>query len=319
MTVSRDAPAVVVIGGGIAGASAAYRLSRLGARITLVDREDPGRATSAGAGIVAPATSKITSPPWFEMAAAATAFYPELVAQLADDGQTETGYEVVGSLFVATDDDEAARLPELRRTVESRARAGVGNVGDLALLEPDDARALFPALAPGTSGLHLSGGARVDGRLISSAMRAAATRHGASVVGASVALRVRGARVDAVQFGWTEIACDAVVLCPGAWTSRLLRAVGVELPIAPQRGQIVHLDLPETPTSRWPSVVGFGSHYLLAFPEHRVVAGATREDGVGFDVRLTAAGTRESSSRRSGSHRVSRRRASRNGGSDSAR
>jgi D-amino-acid dehydrogenase len=36
-----------------------------------------------------------------------------------------------------------------------------------------------------------------------------------------------------------------------------------------------------------------GGHYLLAFEESRVVAGATRETGSGFDYRVTAAGLAE--------------------------
>jgi D-amino-acid dehydrogenase len=36
-----------------------------------------------------------------------------------------------------------------------------------------------------------------------------------------------------------------------------------------------------------------GSHYLLAFDDSRVVVGATREAGAGFDCRVTAAGQAE--------------------------
>ena len=36
-----------------------------------------------------------------------------------------------------------------------------------------------------------------------------------------------------------------------------------------------------------------GGHYLLAFDDSRVVAGATRETGSGFDARVTAAGLDE--------------------------
>ena len=36
-----------------------------------------------------------------------------------------------------------------------------------------------------------------------------------------------------------------------------------------------------------------GHHYLLAFPGGRVVVGATREAGAGFDHRVTAAGQRQ--------------------------
>jgi D-amino-acid dehydrogenase len=51
--------------------------------------------------------------------------------------------------------------------------------------------------------------------------------------------------------------------------------------------------MPESETSRWPVIVGFYSHYLLTFPPHRVVAGATRESASGFDVRMTAGGVHE--------------------------
>ena len=45
---------VTVIGGGLVGASAAYRLLERGARVTVVDRCDLGQATAAGAGILPP-------------------------------------------------------------------------------------------------------------------------------------------------------------------------------------------------------------------------------------------------------------------------
>jgi D-amino-acid dehydrogenase len=67
----------------------------------------------------------------------------------------------------------------------------------------------------------------------------------------------------------------------------------VDLGVAPQRGQISHFELPGVDTSAWPVVLPVSSHYLLAFPGSRVVAGATRETGSGFDYRVTAAGQRE--------------------------
>ena len=95
---------VVVIGGGIVGSSAAYRLARAGARVTLVDRADAGHATAAGAGIISPGTSARSGGPVFALAAASVAFYPELLAQLAADGELATGFETVGGLFIALND-----------------------------------------------------------------------------------------------------------------------------------------------------------------------------------------------------------------------
>ena len=81
---------------------------------------------------------------------------------------------------------------------------------------------------------------------------------------------------------------------PGAWAPELLlQPLGVPLPVAPQRGQITHLRLEGVDTEAWPVVLPPGSHYLLAFGGSRVVVGATRETGSGFDHRVTAAGQAE--------------------------
>jgi D-amino-acid dehydrogenase len=45
---------VVVLGAGIVGVSTAFHLTELGAEVYLIDRDAPGRATLAGAGIICP-------------------------------------------------------------------------------------------------------------------------------------------------------------------------------------------------------------------------------------------------------------------------
>jgi glycine/D-amino acid oxidase-like deaminating enzyme len=76
---------VIVIGGGVVGASAAYALARRGARVTLVDRGDAGQATAAGAGILSPGTSIRPLPAFFAIGQPASAYYDTLLAQLAED------------------------------------------------------------------------------------------------------------------------------------------------------------------------------------------------------------------------------------------
>jgi glycine/D-amino acid oxidase-like deaminating enzyme len=85
---------------------------------------------------------------------------------------------------------------------------------------------------------------------------------------------------------------DSVILAAGAWSGQFGETLGITLPVYPQRGQILHLQGP-VEASHWPIVVGFHSHYLLTFSDGRVVAGATREEHAGFDVRVTASGGRE--------------------------
>jgi glycine/D-amino acid oxidase-like deaminating enzyme len=283
----------IVIGGGIVGASAAYRLARSGARVTLVDRDDPGQATAAGAGIIAPATSTRPLPAFYPLAYRAGAYYDELRAALAEDGETATGYDVPGLLHVATSETEAARLPDMLQLFQERAAAGAPNLGDVTLLDGGAARALFPPLGNISGAIHVSAAARVDGRLLRDALRRAAERRGATVIQGDAALVNEGGRIASVRVGERTLPAGAVLLASGAWSGAFAGVLGLPLPVYPQRGQIAHLELPGAETGRWPIIVGFHSHYLLTFPSHRVVAGATREEGSGFDYRLTAGGTRE--------------------------
>jgi D-amino-acid dehydrogenase len=48
--------------------------------------------------------------------------------------------------------------------------------------------------------------------------------------------------------------------------------------------------MPHHDTTRWPIIGGTGEQYMLTFGPNRVVSGATRETGSGFDVRRTVGG-----------------------------
>lgn len=285
---------VIVVGGGIVGASAAYHLARSGAQVTLIDQAQPGQATAAGAGIIAPGTSFRPPRAFFPLAFRAVAYYDELLASLRENGERQTGYETVGLLHVATTEEEVARLPLLLRLFEERRAAGVKNLGEVGLLSGQEARLLFPALGMVHAAIHVSGAARLDGRLLRDSLRRAAKVRGARLIIADqpAALVREGKRVTQVRANGETFPAERVVLATGAWSGQVADTLGVRLPVYPQRGQILHLQGP-VEAGRWPIVVGFHSHYLLTFPDGRVVAGATREDQSGFDVRVTTSGARE--------------------------
>ncbi len=286
---------VIVIGGGIVGASAAYHLTRSGVQVTLIDQAQPGQATAAGAGIIAHGTSFKPPAAFFPLAFRAVAYYEELLANLADDGESNTGYETVGLLHVAVTEEEAARLPILLHLFEERRAAGVKNLGELRLLDSQEARALFPALGTAVqSAIYVPGASRLDGRLMRDALRGAAQFRGARIVVTNHEARLvrEGQRVTQVVADDQTFSADRVILATGAWSGQFAETLGISLPVYPQRGQILHLQGP-IEASHWPIVVGFHSHYLLTFSDGRVVAGATREEHAGFDVRVTASGGRE--------------------------
>jgi glycine/D-amino acid oxidase-like deaminating enzyme len=279
-------PRVVVVGSGVAGAATAFALARGGAAVTVLEAQEAGTATAAGAGIVQPWASSAEGP-FYELYAAGAAFCPRAVELLRDSGVGDVGYEVCGSLVVDAD-------PGALDAVEARVRertAGAAVAGTVSRLSPAEATALFPPLAPGLAAVHVSGGARVDGRRLRSGLLEAAQRHGAEV--RKAAARVLPGERPVLLAADDRLDADAVVVAAGAWTDRLLAGPGRPAGIEPQRGQLVHLGVaPGTDTGAWPSVLPAGPSYLVPFPGGRVVAGATRETGSGFDPRVTADGLR---------------------------
>ncbi|HXW45846.1 MAG TPA: FAD-binding oxidoreductase [Streptosporangiaceae bacterium] len=276
---------IVVVGGGIVAASAAYHLARGGVAVTVVEGDQAGAATDAGAGIICPWTARHRDEVLYHLSAAGARYYPDLIAMLADDGQDDTGYARVGALCVAPDPDQ---LSAAAQVLASR-RADRPEVGEISRLEPGEPARLFPPLAASLAGVWIGGGARVDGRQIRDSLLGAAASRGARRVRGNAVLAGRGARVTGVTVRGDRIEADHVVVAAGAWTAQLCAGYGPRLPIGPQRGQIVHAEIGNADSSSWPVVLPPGDPYLLAFPAGRLVFGATREDA-GFDYRTTVGG-----------------------------
>ena len=281
---------LIVVGSGIVGASCAYAATGLGAEVVLVDAGRPGRATAAGAGIICPWSSRVADPPWRALAYAAAREYPALIERLAGLGETDVGYRQVGALALAEDE---AEQEQIRRALLAR-RTVAPEIGDVADVSGADAQRLFPPLRAGAAAVFIGGAARVDGRKLAAALARAAVRQGAVVRDGEAHLALDSGRVAGVRLNGDLVEGDAVVAATGAWTRSFLQPAGLAVPVEAQRGQIMHISLGDVDTSRWPVVLpGASGHYMVAFDDGRIVAGATRETGSGFDYRITPAGLAE--------------------------
>ncbi len=278
---------VVVIGAGVVGASTAFHLVEAGAEVEIVDRAHAGTATSAGAGIICPWPTSATDEEFVSLYVRGAGAVAGIVDRLAELGETDTGYGRVGAIVLGRDDEVMSAEQRVNRRV-----AGDPTVGEIRRLTGDEARAAFPPLRDDLPGLWIGGGARLDGR----ALTASLLRAGRLDVRLGEArLVVDGDRVRGVELDGTRLDADAVVVAGGAWTNGLLAPHGLRVAVEPQKGQIIHFRVADDghATATWPSVLPPGPHYLLAFDGGRVVVGATRETGSGFDTRVTAAGQAE--------------------------
>lgn len=279
---------VIVIGSGIVGASAAYQLVKRNHDVVLIDNARKGAATDAGAGIVSPWVTQ-RGEDWYHIARRGALFYPDLLANLEEDGENSEGYKKVGALCVSSNPEE---LDELERLVRAKSEKA-SEIGNIQRLSSKDARKLFPPLHEDLQAVFLSGAARVDGRMLRDAMIRAAKRHKLRLVGGEASLIKEANSIVGVKVKEKVIYADRVIIAAGAWVPNLLKPIGVDIKVEPQRGQIVHITLPNTDTSNWPIILPQSNHYMLAFDDSRIVAGATRETGSGFSYQITAGGVHE--------------------------
>jgi D-amino-acid dehydrogenase len=281
---------LIVVGSGVVGASCAYTASALGAEVVLIDAVRQGRATAAGAGIICPWSSAVEDPAWCALAYPAAREYPALIGHLADLGETDVGYRRVGALSLAGSEQDRERV-RLRLLERRTAAPEIGVVEDVTAAE---AQRMFPPLRADAIAVYIGGAARVDGRRLSHALARVAVRQGAEVRDGEARLVCHRGHVTGVTVGGDLIEGDAVVAATGAWTGSFLRPAGLTVRVEAQRGQIMHISLGTVDTSRWPVVLpGRSGHYMLAFEDSRIVAGATREAGSGLDYRVTPAGLAE--------------------------
>ena len=283
---------VIVIGTGVAGASTAFALARRGVQVSLIDADSQGTATAAGAGIIQPWSSSVKGD-FYRLYADGAEYYDELIGQLRSVGVDNIAYRRSGALVVNED-------PHVLEEVEARLAArssDATSMGEVTRLNNAQARELFPPLGTGFAAIHIAGGARVDGRYLRAGLLAGAQALGATVIPGTAAIAETGATGSGnrwtVEVEGRALPAEAVVVAAGAWSNQLLEPLGRRIPLEPQRGQITHLRLGKVDTRFWPSVHPVSSHYMVSFDDSRVVVGATRESGAGFDPRVTAAGQRQ--------------------------
>jgi D-amino-acid dehydrogenase len=270
---------VAVVGSGVAGASVAFAAARAGATVTLIDDARIGRATAAGAGIIAPWASSLSGDTYRLYAAGADA-YPDVLVALTEVGIDDLGHATNGALVVGPDGGPGQEVAD--RLAARCARSAVA--GTPEPIDAATARTMFPPLADAWEGWFVPGGARVDGRRLAAGLVDGVTRLGGTVLAGTVDIDA-----DRVRVAGEPVDADTIVVAGGAWTGELLGRSGHVVPVAAQRGQICHLELAGADTGRWPSVLPVADHYIVPFDDGRVVVGATREHGVG-DPRITAAG-----------------------------
>lgn len=271
---------IVVVGAGIVGASTAYHLSKTDHEVTLIDADFQGRATSAAAGIICPWVSQRRNQTWYQLASQSACYYPELIAELRDQGIEKTGYKQVGTMVVK---DDEKRLMNIWELVKKR-RESTPEIGEIRWLNTSETKERFPLVADGYFSLYVSGGARVHGEQLRQALLTACKQNQVHFITGEARFEKGSIRVNNQL-----VTADKIVVAAGAWFHSLAATLGITGKIKPQKAQITTLQI-EQDTSDWPVIMPPGAHYMVPFENGQIFAGVTHEDDVGFDTSITPGG-----------------------------
>jgi glycine oxidase len=276
-------PDVLVIGGGVIGVGVAWRCAQRGLKVTVVDPAPGSGASSAAAGMLAPATElHYGEQALLQLNLDSARRYPQFAAELAAASGHDVGYRRSGALVAAWDDADLANLRDLQAFGSS---LGVAT----ELLTGREIRRREPALASAVAGgLYAPDDHAVDNRRLHAALLEAVRVSGGELRRERVvaleksATRVSGIRTDQGH----AISADTVVLAAGAWSAQLPDPGGGALPpIRPVKGQTVRLHVPGPPLLRHVirGTIKGSPVYLVPRDDGELVVGASSEE-VGFDL-----------------------------------
>ena len=236
----------VVIGAGMAGASAAYFLAPH-ARVAVLEREaHPGvHATGRSAALFSetygsPQVRALTraTRPFLQRPPAGFAAHPILAPR---------GTVIIG---------DAGKVD----AVEAMHAAMAPHTPGLTLLSPDELLAMVPVLRPEAAriGLHEPGAADIDvNELHQGFLRGLRARGGQLRTGVDITAIERGPGHWYVEAGDTVYRAPRVLNAAGAWVDQVAALAGVlPLGIEPRRRSAFLFEAPEgLATARWPFVI----------------------------------------------------------------
>ena len=228
---------IVIVGGGIIGASVLYHLTKAGITdVVLLERERvAGGTTWHAAGIVGQLRD---SKAQTELAQYTTRLFQSLEQET---GQA-TGYKEHGSMTVAL---TPQRLELIKRNVSSAQRMGV----PCLFLRPEEVKERWPLLETRDvlGGQFVPSNGQVNPLDVTAALLKGAKRNGAKAFENVLVedIVIRDHKVVAVRTSRGDISCERVLLAGGMWTHKFAKKLGVAVPLhAAEHYYIVTENLP---------------------------------------------------------------------------
>jgi glycine oxidase len=280
--VTSPSPDVVIVGGGVIGCATAYFLAAEHHTRCLIFERNAIASEASGGAAGELAASELAGEEGHGFPDIFTRFLLEgieLHSSLAPALVEESGMDYLLAdlpmLRPAFSEDDAKHIQAL---AAEQAERGIRS----EWLEPESLRAMESWVAEDAVGAVYSTERQLEAYPFAVALTTAAERHGVQIrTGEVTGLERSGDRVRGVHVGGETVGAERVVVANGPWSKHASEWLGIDIPVKPLRGQIVHLDLP--PGMQAPRHAIFhDSGYLLPKTSGDLLAGTTMED-VGFD------------------------------------
>jgi sarcosine oxidase, subunit beta len=271
---------IVIVGGGVMGASAAHHLAQRGMKnIVLLEKENffgQGATGRCAGGVRYQFSTAINVRLSLESLPMIERFKEEI-------GQ-DVNYSQCGYLLVATREKDAARF---RHNAELQNKLGVPT----QFLGGDEVRARLPLMRfdDALAGTFNQKDGTVDPNSIVMGYINAAQRMGVQAIsGVEVTgISVRDGEVEEVRTGQGVIQTRLVLNAAGPWSGPIGKMAGVDLPVIPLRRQMLTTNpLKEIPTD-FPFVIDFAqSLYFHREGEGLLIGMSNQNEKPGFDQRV---------------------------------
>jgi glycine oxidase len=270
-------PDVVVIGGGIQGAAAAWELSRRGVKVLVLEAGAAGAATPASAGMLGPLSLEKQDDPLLSLYVRGRDLYREAAPELKAESGVDIGLWTDGIYCLAFSEDEESALKDGMAWLRQQ---GI----NIDWLSPEDLGERCPGINKenrGATFVHEDGA--IDPVATLKALRAAAVHHGATIMQGERALEIlrdKGRATGVLTTAGARVG-GAVVIAAGCWSGRLL-GLPRPLSVEPMRGQMAALDWP----AGEPGALVFSHAGYVLQRGNEALVGATMEY-VGFQPNVT--------------------------------
>jgi glycine oxidase len=275
---------VIIAGGGVIGASIAWRLARNRSRVLLLDAAAKigSEASSAAAGMLAPGGEFDQASPLLGLAIASLANYDAFVEALEADSGLPIEFHRTSAVQIALTSTD---LESLSARAASQRAVGIPST----VLTGDELRALVPLVRPDAIGaIHYNSEAIVDPAALMAALHAACLSRGVAIrpdshvtqiMADTTAVRVCLADQAAHQ----TIDASFAVIAAGAWSSGIQVTVDARpyaLPASfPVKGHLLGYRLPPGSLT---ATVRHEHTYALQRADGFTIAGSSTEDA-GYD------------------------------------